>query len=249
MGIKTRRNRSGAQAHSCAGTRIVNVMSGKNCKFWIILTVLLLCLLPALASAGSLTTFYNADSNAVGFLFNLTAIGADDLMIDSFDVNLTDENNPATIALYYREGGYAGFEHDASAWTYLGAATVTAMGKNNVTHLPVGGLRLTAGKTYGVYMYATDADTVPRFRYSAALVSPLFENEALRLSGGSGTSGSLFSGMIHDPRTWNGTVYYSVAPSVPATGDTAGTALAFWALLALAAPAAALWLRKRASRG
>jgi hypothetical protein len=224
-------------------------MRGKLCKIWIMLLLFLLCLFPVFsASAAVLTTLYGANASSLGFMFDLEAIGGDELVIESFDINLTDGNNPATIRLYYREGGYTGFETTPSAWTLYGSAVVTAMGKDGVTHLPIGGLRLTAGKTYGIYMVAEDADGVPRFRYTTTVTSPVYQDGMLRLSGGSGIGPDIFAGNIYHPRIWNGSIYYAKAEQAPATGDGAASLLWVWGFIALAAPVAALFIHKRVSR-
>lgn len=214
--------------------------------------VLLLCL-GLCSGAGAyayphLTTMYAADANANGIMFNLDVLSAEDLMIESFDINLTDENNPASISVYIREGGYAGYEHTPDAWTLAGSAVVTAMGKNNITHLPVGGIRLTAGKTYGIYMAATDPDEIPRFRYTLAETEPVFADANLRLWGGTGQYLPMFGGTLYEPRIWNGTVYYTLWP-IPQTGDPAGSLWIVWAAVAAGSLLGGLLLKRRFARG
>ena len=184
----------------------------------------------------SLTTEYSAGYHANGIMFDLQAIGGQSLEILSFDINLSytsyGDGGPVTVQVYYREGGYEGYERNADAWIPAGAATVTAMGKNNVTALPVGGIVLTAGKTYGIYMRAV---TQGYFRYSYAASDILYQNDDLKLTGGAGRTSPAFSGSIIIPRIWNGSVYYQVYRpasyvAVPETGDRRGSVLWIWVL-------------------
>jgi LPXTG-motif cell wall-anchored protein len=213
--------------------------------------VLLLCLGVCSGAGASvfphLTTLYAADANANGIMFNLDVLSAEDLMIESFDINLTDENNPASISVYIREGGYSGYEHTPDAWTLAGSAVVTAMGKNNITHLPVGGIRLTAGKTYGIYMFATDSDMVPRFRYTLAETEPAYADANLRLWGGAGQYAPPFEGSLYTPRIWNGTVYYTFVP-IPQTGDRTGSIWIVWAAVAMGSLLTVWLLRRKYAR-
>lgn len=180
-------------------------------------------------------------------MMNLEAIGGQDLIIASFDINVSDDAPPAEIRLYIREGGYQGYEHSADSWTLASTAVVTAMGKDAVTHLPIGGIRLTAGKIYGIYMCS--AEETLRFRYTYTEPTPLYQDDHLRLSGGTGQSIPLFGGALHSPRIWNGTVYYTIAPDEPQTGDSASRLLWVWALIAAAAAAAAVLLYRAKCRG
>lgn len=214
---------------------------------------LLLCL-GVCAGAGAyaflhLTTVFDANDIGNGIMFNLDVLSAGDLIVESFDINLTDQNNPASISVYIREGGYSGYENTAGAWTLAGSAVVTAMGENNATHLPVGGILLKAGKTYGIYMVATDPDQIPFFHYTMTEVEePFFADDNLKIRGGTGQSWPSFGGTLSAPRLWNGTVYYSFAPDVPQTGDRAGSLLGVWAAVAAGSVLAAMIVRRRFAR-
>jgi LPXTG-motif cell wall-anchored protein len=217
------------------------------------------CMFPSAAGAeNSLTTEYSANSHAKGQMFNVQNIGGQDLTISSFDINVTSDTGPINIEVYYRQGGYLGYESNASAWTLAGSAVVTAQGKNNVTHLPVGGIRLVAGETYGIYIYTPDAGTDNYVRYTYLDTARVLQNAYLKISEGTGISGGRFVGMLNYPRLWNGTIYYTdkIAPTatettvptvsaVPNTGDNAPTIIGLWALMASLSFAAILLLRKR----
>ena len=214
--------------------------------------LLLLCmgLVPALAADYSLTTEYTAGNHAPGIMFNLELRGTQDLMITSFDINLTSSLPLTVVRVYIRPGGYEGYENDAAAWTLAGQATVAAQGKNNTTHLPVGGIRLTAGETYGVYMATDGAASDTYMRYTEPASVPDIQNDTMRLFGGAGHGSPDFGGFISTPRLWNGTVYYAdipvptAAPApaaglAPQTGDQSGAMLGVWGLMAILTLAAA----------
>src|SRR5690606_31956208 len=95
---------------------------------------------------GNITTIFTGGNQFAGNMFDITASGGEDIQIESFDINM--DPGSGLISVYYKSGSYIGFESDASAWTLLGAETVTSMGTNNPTPLNVGGLTIPAGETY-----------------------------------------------------------------------------------------------------
>lgn len=104
----------------------------KRTKTTTLLILFLLCLWiepgSSLAEEQSLTTIYNADSHAEGIMFDVKVLSDTDWVIDSFDINLTSDLSSTTVYVYYREGGYKGYEHAAGSWMLAGSATVNAQG-------------------------------------------------------------------------------------------------------------------------
>ncbi|MGB7340368.1 MAG: hypothetical protein WBC91_15835, partial [Phototrophicaceae bacterium] len=105
----------------------------------------------------------------------------------------------------YKTGSYVGSETTAGNWTLLGSTTTAA---GSPVPVPIGGLSIPAGQTYGIYLFFSANYTNGANTYS---------NADLSISTGVGLC-NLFSG-INNPRTWNGTVYYTVntAESAPAS--------------------------------
>ena len=167
--------------------------------------------MPALAQ--SLTTTYATNNSFAGNTFDLTP--AVDMTVDSFDVHLSG-NAETTVAIYWRAGTSNGFESNASGWTLLGTATVAAQGQGNPTHVAIGGLAMTAGQTYGIYV---DVQSYP----SASMlytngVMP-YSNADLTITPFYGKGNPAFSGATFNPRTWNGTVYYTAGPATTCASE------------------------------
>ena len=160
-----------------------------------------LCAVPLFAlttasHADSLTTLVASDNAADGNMFDLTA--TQNLTINSFAINLTT-GTIANVAVYFKAGTFVGFESAAASWTLVGT-------QNGVS----------AGQTYGLYIVTTNNAGTNVFRYTDG--ANVFNNANLSFSGGVGktygTNG--FNGSTVTPRTWNGTVNYTLgAVAVP----------------------------------
>jgi hypothetical protein len=113
------------------------------------------------ASADSLTTIFASDNGYAGNMFDVTVLSDTDVIINSFDINIVKNGSSLNglVSVYYRLGGYEGYRTDSSAWTLAGSATVVPMGVDNPTPLPIGGIQLTAGETYGFYVTVSDNQT------------------------------------------------------------------------------------------
>src|SRR5690606_1496309 len=88
-------------------------------------------------------------------MFDVTAIGGEDVEIEKFDVNIAGTGT-ATISVYSRPGTYVGFENSSAGWNLMGSETVTPAGIDLPTEVNVGGLTIPDGETYGFYITITD---------------------------------------------------------------------------------------------
>ena len=164
----------------------------------------------------SITTLFGHDGRYFhGNMFNVTVTNP--LQITSFDVNIGAGNT--TVSVYYRSGGYAGFEANPGAWTLMGSAPVVGAGPNNRTALPVSSPILQPG-TYGFYLTVDPAQPVDMYYTSGSLtvsnadisiatgigVGGLFADPAVCLSRGFSNNPCIFP-----DRSWNGTIYYQTA--------------------------------------
>ncbi len=214
----------------------------------LLLAVLFLPIATGTAASYSITTLFNSATGFAGNMFDVTVLADTDKQVDSFDVNVR-ATYPVTLSVYYREGGYAGYEYNESAWTFIGAATVSASSYNTPTHLPVGGVTLTAGKTYGFYITLENYHvSLMRFEYSYG--SNTYTDENLQITCGIGRGGPVFTGQVTNDRTWNGTIYYSdpSAAPIPQTGDAAGRRLWLYVPLGMLCLSGLALLRKRGFR-
>ena len=173
------------------------------------------------ATAHTLTTIFAQNNYASGNMFNITVQSKDSVMITAFDVNLSRFSTAQTgIYIYYRDGGYEGYETEPSQWTLADFSYVTPVGVDQPTHIPIDGLVLLSGHTYGFYFSISEHDTNPiRMNYTQG--SGEYEDENILIACGVGTGWPLFSD-VFNPRIWNGTVYYTSNKEVPQTGDMLG---------------------------
>ncbi len=149
----------------------------------------------------SITTMFASNNEFAGNMFDVTAIKP--ITIQGFDFNI--EGSLSTTAfVYYRVGTYVGHESDPTGWVLLGTASVTGQGFDVPTPVPIGGLTIPAGQTYGLYvgiesgtLYYTNGNNV----YSNGDLTL-----TLGIAKGFGITSATFS-----PRTWNGTIYYTIA--------------------------------------
>ena len=159
-------------------------------------------------TASLMTTFANNNSCGGGNMVDITAIST--ITIDSFDMHVST-TGPTTTDVYYKVGGYTGFETNSAAWTLLGSMTVNGAGTGTPTRVPLGGLTIPAGQTYAVYFYNTNVV------YTTLSSTTVYSSPEVSISSGVGLCG-LFSG-TNNPRGWNGQIYYQAigcpSPRVP----------------------------------
>ncbi len=222
----------------------------RHLRFTVLLALLLAAVfLPAatgMAASQSITTMFASNLAYVGNMFNVTVLASADIQINSFDINLDETGKTGTISVYYRRGGYEGYESDASAWAFAGSAEVISQGTDNPTHLPVGGFTLTAGETYGFYITVTSFTfTGTYIRYTT--ISSTYADSNLQITCGIGKGNPDFTGDTYLDRTWNGTIYYSLVPFIPQTGDAAGRLLWLYVPLGLLSLGGLALLKRRLS--
>lgn len=154
----------------------------------------------------SLSTTFAGGNGQSGNMFDVTNNLAVPIILDSIDQHI-GSTGAETVEIWYVTGGgtYVGNETNAAAWTLLGTANVTAAGVGNPTHVPVGGLVIPPGQTYGLYVtvQTTNID------YTTLTANTSYTNGQITIDVGIGNSyqfGGTFS-----PRGWNGRLYYSGA--------------------------------------
>jgi hypothetical protein len=179
------------------------------------------------AMAQSLTTAYDSGASRAGITFDLTA--TQDITINSFDINVggvgdtgTGAGQSATVAIYWRAGTATGFDDSSAGWTLLGTTQVISEGNNNPTPVPLGGLGLAAGQTYGLYVDLVNfIPTTHAIRYTTIVAPATASDGTLTLASGSGKDSPVFSETTFTPRMFNGTVYYTlgIAPTTTCASE------------------------------
>lgn len=147
----------------------------------------------------SVFTTMAAGNSFAGNMFDIMPTEA--ITLDSFDVNIIA--GAATVEVYYRPGTYVGFTGSSAGWTLVGSANVTGNGSGVPTRVPVGGLTLQPGQTYGLYITVT-AGTMYYTNVTQGLIQtgPDF---SLMFGHGGGYPFSL----TNAGRQWNGRIYYT----------------------------------------
>lgn len=189
---------------------------GKRLRSLLLAAGLMLAILPAQAQAlegGQITTMFAYNNSNRGNMFNVEVLGSSPVTIDSFDINVDSYGGALTLEVYYRVGGYSGYEGSPDAWTLLGSQTIEALGANNPTPLAVGGVTLTPGVTYGFYItLASESSASGWICYTDDRVAlpDDFSDEHLKISIGLGNDTIFSTHNNRFPRAWNGTIYYSL---------------------------------------
>ena len=209
---------------------------------------MIVCLVPIEAGAvsTSLTTTFAGNITFQGNMFDVTMQPGYDIIVTGFDINILAGEGPVPIRVYYREGGYQGYETNESAWTLLQDSLVASSGANTPSPLPLNsGLALTAGKTYGFYITINGSHDVSEMVY--VYNASVYSDPRISVSTASGLSWPLFTDP-HTPRTWSGTIYYDYSEIPPETGDASTPFLWLGIVLVALAGGSALAVTRRRRR-
>jgi hypothetical protein len=153
--------------------------------------------------ATQLTTGLGQD----GFMFDLVATSP--VRIRGFDTHLA--LGRYEIAIYYRVGGYAGFDMDMTAWTLVGtAAGVMSNGPNMTTPIPIAiDVVMAAGETVGFYMTSTVTSTADQLLYSVGTIEGAVHTSDDHVQILEGIAKKYPFADAFTPRAWNGIVHYT----------------------------------------
>ncbi|PHI19901.1 hypothetical protein CEQ90_10135 [Lewinellaceae bacterium SD302] len=192
-------------ADSCS--TVVNypdIMASDNCDLTI--------------TPSNLTTLFAENNGFAGNMFDLENVSADPILITSFEVNVESAvGEMLDLQVWTTPGTFNGVQNDASQWTSLGSATVAGKGVDNPTPLPVGGLTILPGESFGITVYLNNyanSGVTRRFVYTNG--DNIYNNGDLELRTGVGlnTPDPFTDGFINS-RTWNGSVLYSQLMAEP----------------------------------
>lgn len=163
-------------------------------------------------TTGDLTSLFARDNGATSNYFDIVASGGGDVAVESFDVNTGNTGLVDVQIWYYPNDTYTNHTTDPTGWAQLGATTtVTGSGINLPTYVDPGAtVTIPAGQTYAFFVSVVVSGTsTGDIEYTNGANTYSDSYLTLNLGMGSGTitpgGGNTFS-----PRSWNGTVYYSV---------------------------------------
>jgi hypothetical protein len=117
--------------------------------------------------------------------------------------------------IYYKIGSYVGSESNAAAWIFIGSASVTSLGFDLATPIPVPiNIFLPAGQTYGFYITENNPANSAGVRYTNnAGYATLATDATITIGGGIGKSYPF--GTNFNNRSPNITVHYSATLPLP----------------------------------
>jgi hypothetical protein len=167
------------------------------------------------AKAESLTTTFASGNGQNGNMFNLVNLTGSNISISNlWGVHVDDTGTTVQMELYYVDGGFAGHEHTASDWTFVGTGSGLGAGSGIATSINFSsGFTLPALATYGIYITRTDGLDV---NYTDG--TQTYSDGTLQFVSGTGNQYAFAS--VFSPRIWNGTVNYDAAV-VPEPGTVA----------------------------
>lgn len=162
------------------------------------------------STTASLATPFNSNGGQAGNIFDIEVTASGGLQLTGLAVNTTVSG---TVHLFLRRNGtHVGYEHDPSAWIWIGAGPVTSAGFDVPS--AVGGswdIYLAPG-THALYISMTGSGM--RYTTGTSVGATLVQDADLTIREGVGLTypfGSLFS-----PRAWNGRLDYTSCSSAGA---------------------------------
>jgi uncharacterized repeat protein (TIGR01451 family) len=164
----------------------------------------------AIAQTQSLTTTFERDmADRRGNMFDIDVL-SNDIVLEAFDIHL-NTTNTNEIDLYFRPGSFVGHEGSPDGWTLYYTGTVQGAGSGNPTRFTIPDLTLERNQTYALYFRASSVNLrQTRFDDVGAVY---VANADLQIRAGYAIVGTFGS---NRDRVWNGTIFYSVLPSVEA---------------------------------
>jgi len=150
---------------------------------------------------GTLTTTWAAGNSFDGNMFDVIATNT--ITISSFDVNI---GGATTVEVYYRPGSWVGNNMSSAGWTLLGSYDAPTGGVGTPTPVPIGGLVINAGETYGLYVTTIASGSMSYSNIPPA--TPPYSDPNITIDGGQGGAYPFALGNAN--RMWNGNLHYVV---------------------------------------
>ena len=161
-------------------------------------------------------TTFASNNQFAGNMFDVTNNTGAAITINSFDGNVNSAaGQPVTFEVWYRPGTYVGFNASPAGWTQLGTTNSVTAGVNQPTPVPIGGLTIPAGETYGIFFYMSSYPAPGSLRYTNGNNS--YSNGDLTITTGVGKATPAFTGATFFGRSWNGNIHYSKVVGAPPT--------------------------------
>jgi len=149
----------------------------------------------------------NAGGNGfAGNIFNLTNTSSSAITITGFSQGGTNTTPAVDMEVWMYTDDYLLVINDTTSWTMVGSATVNLVSGVASGHIPVTGVIIPAGVTYGFRVGSTGASIAYTNGTGTSGVTPWQSNSDLTITEGHGGGYPFYN--QNTPRNWNGTIHY-----------------------------------------
>jgi hypothetical protein len=149
-----------------------------------------------------ISTSFAGGNGQAGNMIQIQA--SQDIVVTTFDIH-TYSTSRVHAYVYYKKGGYIGYETDPNAWSLMADTWMDGRGSPNPTRIPereVTALSIQASETYSFYITLTESS----IRYTNGRVDAGDENLKFIRS----TGNKYPFGAYYPDRIWNGNLYYKI---------------------------------------
>ena len=165
---------------------------------------------PATSGCSGVTdslTCPNAGGNGfAGNMFNLINTSSSSITITGFSQGGTYTTTSVEMEVWMYPGDYLPQINDTINWIMVGAATVDLVSGVASGHIPVSGVTIPAGATYGFRVGSTGSSIAYTNGTGTAGVTTWQSNSDLIITEGHGGGYPFYN--QNTPRNWNGTIHY-----------------------------------------
>lgn len=180
---------------------------------WRFLLSIVLLMASVYVTAGqSLTTTFVGGNGQNGNMFDIDVLSSP-ITINAFDIN-TQNTSLTTVQVWYRLGSYTASPNSQAGWILHHTADVIGAGSGNTTSVAVPSLPMNANQTYGFYITSSAG---LRYTNGTNEGAVFVSNDHLLVREGRGKTANF--GQNFSPRIWNGTIYYSLEPTLTCFND------------------------------
>ena len=149
----------------------------------------------------------NAGGNGfAGNIFNIINTSSSSITITGFSQGGITTASSVDMEVWMYAGDYLPLINDTISWTMVGSATVNLVAGVASGHIPVTGVIIPAGATYGFRVGSTGASINYTNGTGTSGVTTWQSNSDLTITEGHGGGYPFYS--QNTPRNWNGTIHY-----------------------------------------
>lgn len=163
----------------------------------------------------TIQTTFKGGNRQDGVMFDITA--RTPVTINGFDLNLSDtQSGNVGLKIYTKNGTYAGFEQNPSAWTLIDTVIIyNPAPTGKPTAVPVSlNISISSGKAAAFYITVDTAISHAKLEYTNGKVAGNVYCENYNLQFKEGIALAFPFGKTYSPRVWNGIIHYCAVNDV-----------------------------------